>query len=133
MHTDPMTTRRLVDLTSDQCWELAASRPVGRLVWTGPHGPTAIPVNFTVDGHSVRAHTAAYTAAARECDDSVVAFEVDEIDEAGHAGWSVLFRGRAHLEYGTSPATRDETWLSGRNLGLRIEVTEVTGRRLVAG
>jgi hypothetical protein len=133
VHTESMTTRRLVDLTADECWELAATRPVGRLVWSGPQGPTAVPVNFIVDGESVRARTAAYTAAARECDDSVVAFQVDQIGDEGHTGWSVLFRGRAHLEYATAPeAPQAESWLSSpRNLGLRIDVTEVTGRRLV--
>ena len=53
----------------------------GRLAWAGPQGPTVIPVNFVVDRRprcSVR--TAAYSALARECDDSPVAFEVDQFD-----------------------------------------------------
>ena len=54
----------------------SASRPVGRLAWQSPDGPTVVPVNFVVDGHSVRIRTAAYSAMARECDDSAVAFQV---------------------------------------------------------
>ena len=54
----------LLDLTVDECWELAASQPVGRLAWTGPSGPTVIPVNFAVDGRLVHVRTAAYSALA---------------------------------------------------------------------
>ena len=35
MQSEPPTRGRLVDLSPDECWELAASRPVGRLAWTG--------------------------------------------------------------------------------------------------
>jgi hypothetical protein len=134
MQSDPTTARRLVDLTPEECWELAASRPVGRMAWSGPAGPTVVPMNFSVDGHSVRAHTAAYTAAGREIDDSLVAFQVDSFDEVTRTGWSVLFRGRAHLEYGaTSGEPADHEWLtSPRSLGVVVEVSEVTGRQIVA-
>ena len=131
MQAEP-TPRRLVELTSDECWELAASVPVGRLAWTGPKGPTVIPVNFSVDGRTVRVRTTAYSEAGRESDDSPVAFEVDTIDAHEHTGWSVLMRGHAHLEYA---AQADEhaphPWLAGpRTLSLRVEVSEITGRRL---
>ena len=47
----------VVDLAPDECWTLAAARPVGRLAWTGSQGPTVIPVNFTANGSDVaRAH-----------------------------------------------------------------------------
>ena len=107
----------LVDLAADECWELAASRPVGRLAWTGAHGrPTVIPVNFTVDGRSVHVRTAAYSAAARECDDSPVAFEIDNFDEAERSGWSVLMRGHAHLDFAApEPADRRPRCLGGRH------------------
>jgi uncharacterized protein len=124
---------RLVDLSPDECWELAASRPVGRLAWTGSHGRlTVVPVNFTVDGRSVHIRTAAYTEAARECDDSPVAFEVDTFDEAQRSGWSVLMRGHAHLDFaGTADDEQPDVWVAGaRNLQLRVEVEEITGRRV---
>ena len=51
---------------------------------------------------------------------------------AKRSGWSVLLRGRGHLEYGPPQGEAEpEVWLSGpRSLRLRISVTEVTGRRL---
>ena len=130
--SQPTPPLHLTDLGADECWSLAATRPVGRLAWTGSHGLTVIPVNFTVTGAEVVVRTTAYSEVARECDDSPVAFEVDDIDTDTRSGWSVLLRGRGHLEYGPPHGEAEpDVWLSGpRSLRLRISVTEVTGRRL---
>lgn len=125
----------LLELTPEECWELVATSPVGRLAWQGPHSPTVVPVNFVVDGRSIRVRTTGYSELGRQVDDSAVAFQVDDIDAEGRTGWSVLMRGEAHLEYGSAAAgvTEPEPWLSGpRTLRLRIDVEEVTGRRIVA-
>jgi uncharacterized protein len=128
---EPSPGRRLVDLAADECWELAATRPVGRLAWTSPSGPTVIPVNFTVVSEGVLVRTAGYSQVARECDDSAVAFEVDDIDVDARTGWSVLMRGHARVEYGAGDEDGPDVWVSGpRSLRLRIEVAEITGRRL---
>ena len=125
-------TGQLLDLTPDECWTLAASMPVGRLAWCGPHGPTVVPVNFTVADGQVHVRTAAYSAQARECDDSPVAFEVDQFDAVTRTGWSVLLRGRAALEYGRAPGDQQpEVWPAGaRALLLTIDVEETSGRRV---
>jgi uncharacterized protein len=133
MTNDSDTHRWLVDLSTEQCWQLLTSRPVGRLAWSGPHGPTVIPVNFTVDGQHILIRTKAYSEAARECDDSMVAFQVDSFDEHAREGWSVLLRGRAHFEYQSPTASGDpDVWVDGtRSLLMRVDVTEVTGRRII--
>lgn len=134
MQSESPTRGRLVDLSPDECWELAGSRPVGRLAWTGPQGrPAIVPVNFTVDGRNVHIRTAAYSEAARQCDDSPVAFEVDTFDEAARSGWSVLMRGHAHLDFAAPVGDHDpDVWIAGaRNLQLRVEVEEITGRRVL--
>jgi nitroimidazol reductase NimA-like FMN-containing flavoprotein (pyridoxamine 5'-phosphate oxidase superfamily) len=129
--SQPESPPRVSDLDPAECWTLAAARPVGRLAWTGAHGPTVIPVNFVVTGAEVLVRTTAYSEAARECDDSPVAFEVDDVDAATRSGWSVLMRGRGHLECGPSGDAEPDVWPPGpRALRLRIEVTEVTGRRI---
>jgi uncharacterized protein len=121
----------IIDLAPDECWALAAARPVGRLAWTGPQGPTVIPVNFTANGADVLVRTTAHSEAARECDDSPVAFEVDDVDATTRSGWSVLMRGHARLESGPWDDAGPDVWVPGpRSLRLRIEVTEVTGRRI---
>jgi nitroimidazol reductase NimA-like FMN-containing flavoprotein (pyridoxamine 5'-phosphate oxidase superfamily) len=134
MTNEQATRRWLVDLSTEECWQLVTSRPVGRLAWSGPHGPTVIPVNFAVDGRNVLIRTKAYSEAARECDDTMVAFQVDSFDEQAHQGWSVLVRGRAHFEYQSPTTDGDpEVWVDGpRSLRLRVEVTEVTGRRILS-
>jgi uncharacterized protein len=133
MTNESATHRWLVDLPTEECWELVTSRPVGRLAWTSPHGPTVIPVNFAVDGRNILIRTKAYSEAARETDDTVVAFEVDSFDAEARDGWSVLMRGRAHFEYQSPTAEGDpDVWVDGpRSLRLRIEVHEVTGRRIL--
>ena len=123
---------QLYDLTADECWRLAASAPVGRLAWCGPQGPTVVPVNFLVAEGRVQVRTAAYSAQARECDDSPVAFEVDRFDAGERAGWSVVMRGRAHLQFGgPSDGEQPDVWPAGaRGLLLTIEVDEISGRRV---
>jgi nitroimidazol reductase NimA-like FMN-containing flavoprotein (pyridoxamine 5'-phosphate oxidase superfamily) len=128
----PTPVGRLKELTPDQCWELAATSAVGRLAWQGPHAPTVVPVNFAIDGSTVRIRTTAYSEAGQQCDDSMVAFQVDTIDPEGRTGWSVLMRGRAHAEYTPSEGSSDpDTWVSGpRTLNLRVDVEEISGRVL---
>jgi hypothetical protein len=71
---------------------------------------------------------------ARECDDSPVAFEIDDYDPEAHAGWSVLMRGHAHIDFdGDDAVDAPEVWPAGsHSLNVRIEVDQVNGRR-VAG
>jgi hypothetical protein len=43
---------KLVDLPLDECTLLLAERLVGRVAWTGPAGPTVLPINHVVaPGH----------------------------------------------------------------------------------
>lgn len=121
----------LRELREAECWERLESRPVGRLAWKGSEGLTVVPVNYRVRDGKLLVHTAAYSLAARECDDSPVAFEIDEIDEVGRRGWSVLARGVAHFEHGAFDAEGPEVWAPGiRALRIVIDVRSVTGRQL---
>ena len=134
MESNPLATGgRLVELTRDQCLELVGEHTIGRLAWHGPEGPTVIPVNYTFDGHRVFVRTEAYSALARECDDSFVAFEVDRLDETTRSGWSVLLRGRCRIEYTrpTHAGGSPDPWPEGaRPLHLTVEPATVHGRRI---
>jgi len=132
MDTTHPASGQLHDLSVDECWSLATTQAVGRIAWAGRDGITVIPVNFTVDGQAVHIRTAAYSALARECDDSPVSFQVDSFDPDTHSGWSVLMRGRAHVDFrGTGPANPAEVWAAGsRNLHLNVVVDHITGRRV---
>ena len=61
---DDPTDRLLTDLDEAECYRLAMTEPVGRLVWTGSQGPSVVPVNFTLEPGTVRVRTAAYSALA---------------------------------------------------------------------
>lgn len=123
---------RLVDLAEDECWQLLRSRPVGRLAWMGSAGVTVIPMNYTVEDGAVWLRTAAYGAAAQECHERDVAFEVDEIDPETRSGWSVLVRGRSHYEAGAGATPGPEPWAPGiRQLRMWIDVSSISGRRIL--
>lgn len=129
--------RQLRDLTTDECWELLASRTLGRVAWTAPDGPVVVPVNYGVAGRTLWLRTSAYAALVREADQSPVAIEVDDVDEAARTGWSVLARGVAHVRFpsdGGATPPEVETWPAGpRPMWVVLEPREVTGRRLVEG
>ena len=124
---------RLVELSPDECWDLLRSVPVGRLAWNATTGPTVVPVNFAVTPGGIDVRTTAYSAAARETDDSPVSFQADQIDPTGRSGWSVLAHGRVHIDwsFGRVDAPEIDVWLAGaRPLRIHIEVQEISGRRL---
>ena len=127
---DTTTDRFLANLDEAECYRLAATEPVGRLVWTGP-GPAVVPVNFTLGDGVVHVRTAAYTALARECDDSRVAFEVDAYDADSRIGWSVVMAGRATIDFVRPGDSSPEAWPVGsKAVRLTVEVDKATGRRL---
>jgi nitroimidazol reductase NimA-like FMN-containing flavoprotein (pyridoxamine 5'-phosphate oxidase superfamily) len=137
--TDPQrwASGKLVDLPLDECTRLLAERSVGRVAWTGPAGPTVLPVNYVVVDDGIWFRTTAHSSLATEVDDQPVAFQVDEVDEFTRSGWSVLARGTAHVVFDAARLPRTwsgpETWPSGAHaLYVVIEPHVVTGKRLFA-
>jgi nitroimidazol reductase NimA-like FMN-containing flavoprotein (pyridoxamine 5'-phosphate oxidase superfamily) len=102
------------------------------------HYPLVFPVNYAVDGKTILYRTGAGTK-LHSVHRSNVTFEVDEIDTARRAGWSVMVKGvaqelspkrdrrlisRAELS-GANP------WAAGdREHVIRILADQVTGRRI---
>ncbi|MET0526006.1 MAG: pyridoxamine 5'-phosphate oxidase family protein [Nocardioides sp.] len=126
---------RLIELPEQECWELIASRPVGRVAFDDGAGPTVLPVNHAVVAQAVRFRTAPHSALAAHLDGQRVAFEVDDVDEFHQSGWSVLVRGRARLLDRADSQDQEEPapWPAGqRPLLVEIETFSVTGRRLLA-
>ncbi|MDI6912151.1 pyridoxamine 5'-phosphate oxidase family protein [Nocardioides sp.] len=132
---DKAARGQLVDLPVDECWQLLTTTPVGRIAWSTTSGPVVVPVNFVVDGRTIRIRTAAYSAMVQKADVERVAFQADHIDETSHSGWSVLARGRAEVRYGEpADAAGPEPWPRGpRSATVVIDVDEVTGRWLNPG
>ena len=124
----------LESLTPAQCEAHLAAGGVGRIIFSTGCGPVAFPVNFMFHRGSVTFRTSDAMVSAIS---GVVAFEVDQIDEAMSEGWSVLVRGHARLIEGTElrlvAADLDiEPWAGGARLNVvSIAPFEITGRVIV--
>jgi nitroimidazol reductase NimA-like FMN-containing flavoprotein (pyridoxamine 5'-phosphate oxidase superfamily) len=127
---------QLHELEEDECSELMASRPVGRVAYVDDRGPVAVPVTYVTDGRTLVFRVAAYSTVGRHLPTQAAALEVDEIDEYTRSGWSVVVRGLATtMEPDELPDddSGPRPWAAGqRTLYIRLVPTEVTGRRLLA-
>lgn len=93
----------MVELLSEaECLELLASGRLGRLVYNGRYGPTALPVVYRIDEGSVVLGTWDPVLFDEDLRTGIahaeyqVAVEADHIDVAAREGWIVLVRGAAH-------------------------------------
>jgi uncharacterized protein len=129
--------RPLAHIDRDECLRLLAGRSVGRLAVVEGGHPIVFPVNYVVTSDEVVFRTdagAKLLAASR----SPVAFQVDEIDEGSHRGWSVLVQGRAEEITDFDPSTvrslREiplHPWAAGeKSHWVRIVMSSVSGRRI---
>lgn len=127
--------RELAELDVDECLELLSGRYVGRVAFNRGGRPSVLPVNYLVHEGSVIFRIGFGTA----LDDVIgqwVAFEVDEIDEVYHSGWSVVVHGKAEEvwepeDLETVRALPLRPWAPGdREHYVRILSTAVTGRRI---
>jgi Pyridoxamine 5'-phosphate oxidase len=90
----PSPHPRLEALSEEECARLLAAGGVGRFVFTTDRGPEAVPVNYRIMDGDVVFRVAADSSLAAVSDVAPVSFEVDRVDEAMSAGWSVLVTGR---------------------------------------
>jgi uncharacterized protein len=92
-----MDAEGLEVLVAEQCLELLDRARLGRIAVTVGAVPAIFPVHFRLlDGHIVfrtGMGTDLHTASA----DTVVAFEVDDVDASWDRGWSVLAVGVARV------------------------------------
>lgn len=91
-----MTRRTLQDLSRAECFALLNQHQVGRFVYADDQGPAAVPVNYAMAAEHV-VFRSEDGSKLRHLADQWVALQADEIDEEGHAGWSVLVRGTAEV------------------------------------
>jgi nitroimidazol reductase NimA-like FMN-containing flavoprotein (pyridoxamine 5'-phosphate oxidase superfamily) len=127
---------QLTRLSRTQCLQLLGTRQVGRLAYVArANTPDIVPVNYAVtsDGAILlrSGHGPKLQAADRG---ETVAFEVDDIDEESHTGWSVVVSGPArrltHRDQ-EELATMPVPWATGpRHHVVAITPTRIDGRRL---
>jgi uncharacterized protein len=84
-------------LNREECFDLLATVPVGRVGLSMNALPVVLPVNFWLDRPNERLviRTAEGTKLRAALSSAVVAFEADHVDPMGHTGWSVLVQGQS--------------------------------------
>src|SRR5687768_8410557 len=93
MITDPRTWLEV--LGTEDCWNLLATTAVGRLAVVTDGRPQMFPVNYATDGRTIVFRTEAGSKLAAVDGNPNVCFEIDSLDVASRAGWSVLVAGQA--------------------------------------
>jgi nitroimidazol reductase NimA-like FMN-containing flavoprotein (pyridoxamine 5'-phosphate oxidase superfamily) len=129
--------RRITEkLTVADCRRLIEPGGVGRIAVSATSGLTVLPVNFAVVAETIVIRTGSGTLIAAHATDDV-AFEVDHVDEALGAGWSVLVRGPARRVAQPAELRRlrehaaVRPWAAGeREVYIRILPVSITGRRV---
>jgi uncharacterized protein len=128
--------RQIETLSVDDCLQLLASASLGRVAFVHEDRPHIVPVNYLLHEGTVIFRTTYGTTLDSISAGARVSFEVDRIDEATHAGWSVIIHGKAEeiwlpeeIEAATQlPLT---PWAPGdRNHYVRIFSSAITGRRI---
>jgi nitroimidazol reductase NimA-like FMN-containing flavoprotein (pyridoxamine 5'-phosphate oxidase superfamily) len=124
-------------LDREECLRRLATQEIGRLAFVIAGHPDVLPVNYTLDGDAVVIRS----DSGRKLEGmsrSAVAFEVDEIDRARHAGWSVVVHGMAQE---VTPYDRQDVvrrmadlplhpWAGEKTHTVRITPTSISGRRI---
>jgi len=127
----------LESLPDEECRRLITPGGVGRVVFVVDRGPMALPVNFAISGNDILFRTAERSP-LESAQGQTVGFEVDHIDEALREGWSVLVTGGLRgvtdeHELAEARELRIEPWAGeGRDTYLRVEIAEMSGRRIRA-
>jgi uncharacterized protein len=127
----------LDELPLTECLALLASHQVGRVAVVVDGQPVILPVNYRTDDGTVVFRTDEGTK-ARGAPLSRVAFEIDDIDEASHVGWSVVVQGVGQEISDTIDARSEELrvlpvspWAPGDKIyWIKIVPRLISGRNL---
>ncbi|GAA0220177.1 pyridoxamine 5'-phosphate oxidase family protein [Saccharothrix mutabilis subsp. mutabilis] len=122
-------------LPREECLRLLSTASIGRLVYTDRALPVVHPVVYALDGDAVvlRVPEGSATLAAR---DTIVAFEIDEVEPDLSKGWTVMAVG--HISEVVDEQRLDRVRrlpLASRGHGahdhyLAVELEVVSGRRI---
>ncbi|MEV3924222.1 pyridoxamine 5'-phosphate oxidase family protein [Actinomadura coerulea] len=133
MHLDQSGMEILDD---GECRALLRRSTIGRIVFTLQALPTVQPVNFVFDGEHIVVKTSSVSRLATAASDTIVAFEVDDIDADAGRGWSVVTVGPARRvtepgETARLSALPLRSWAPGeRDQFIVVRPRLITGRRI---
>jgi uncharacterized protein len=126
-------------ISPSRCTELLSTQSVGRVAWHGSDGLQILPVSYVYYDGSIVFRTSPNSVLSDLSSSTDVVFEIDEIDQRNHGGWSVVASGRAEAVDEPREAERLLTdagvvpWAPGdRNVLIQITPQKVTGRTVAA-
>jgi nitroimidazol reductase NimA-like FMN-containing flavoprotein (pyridoxamine 5'-phosphate oxidase superfamily) len=133
-----ITNSSLATLSRSECLDLLRHGCIGRLAVVVAGDTHVFPLNYAADIDGVIVFRTADLTTASKASLSNVAFEIDDIDKAHRAGWSVSVQGFARE---ISDAVDQQSqrllgmvvhpWASGRrDRWFQITPKHITGRRL---
>jgi nitroimidazol reductase NimA-like FMN-containing flavoprotein (pyridoxamine 5'-phosphate oxidase superfamily) len=122
-------------LDREECLRLLDGVAIGRVAFTSQALPCVLPVNFLRVGDQILFRTGEGTKLAMATRNTVVGFEVDDVDPATQSGWSVLVIGVARRvrddEARRLGAPTLDRWAPGADGHVVAVTTEVvSGRRI---
>ena len=122
-------------LTRTDCLAFVASRQLGRVSVSIGALPVILPVTYRLTGEAVIIRTTPGTRLDAALANQVVAFEVDDLDEATGAGWSVMVTGIAEEiaddEVSWAHTLGLQAWAGdGGTRFMRIRCEQISGRRV---
>lgn len=122
-------------LSPQQCRERLLSKEVGRVGWIAANRPRILPVSYTCFDNLLVIRTVEGRTLSHLTRRAPVVFEVDDLDESGRRGWSVVVNGfsgsivapnEASLVWKSDLA---QPWAPGRrSLLITVTVETITGR-----
>jgi nitroimidazol reductase NimA-like FMN-containing flavoprotein (pyridoxamine 5'-phosphate oxidase superfamily) len=119
-----------------ECLRLLGSASLGRIGLSSDALPVVLPVNFALVDDQIVIRTRRGTKLAAATRNSIVAFEVDQLDPCSGVGWSVMVQGLAREvtdpeDLAAAHAAPLSRWIDphdGRHVGISIDV--ISGRRV---
>lgn len=129
----------LAPLDRAECLHLLRLEVVGRVIFTDAAMPTALPVIYAVNNGEIVFRTRIGGTLARAVHHVVVAFQVDALDPATLAGWSVVGVGQTYEMTDTSRLedlsdARLFPWApTGLVMTVAVRLQTLTGVRLTPG
>lgn len=127
---------RMQLISTDECFALLESQPVGRVAFVADGALQIFPVTYRVAQQRIAFQSAIGSKLDAAEMARAVAFEVDSWDAETHSGWSIVVRGPIHPVTDAARLAALDTlghqpWLDGGDMKwVEITVADISGRRL---
>ena len=136
--SDDDATPAFSEIGPARCVELLQTQTTGRVAWQTADKLELLPVSYVWYEDSVIFRTSPHGPLSELSQPTDVGFQIDELDQQHHQGWSVVVHGQAQSVVRPADVVRlwavsGVPWAAGmRNLLIRITPTQVTGRLVAA-